>query len=121
MNKIEKGYLGFSEGMYQGMGRDHSNISKYKEVDWNKVEKYIEENKNEIKSVVVGLAEDWGYTSGEVWNRKEGYIKKENTYVHASSSWATPSMEIAFTNGEEEMYESWKTGSNSDSYFVFEN
>jgi len=117
MSKVEKDYLGFTEGMVQGMGRDHSDISNFKEVDWNKVSKYIESKKNDIESVVVGLAEDWGYTSGEVWNRENGYIKQEDTYVYASSSWATPSMEITFLNGEEEMLESWKFGSNADSYF----
>ncbi|ASA22616.1 hypothetical protein [Paenibacillus donghaensis] len=60
MEKIEKGYLGFSEGMFQGMGRDHSNIEKYKEVDWETVKDYIEKNKENIKSVVVGLCRRLG-------------------------------------------------------------
>ena len=68
-------------------------------------------------SVEVGLAEDWSFTSGEVWNSNSGYIPQEQTYVYACSNWATPSMSITYLDGTEETLECWEYGDDSDSYF----
>lgn len=117
MKKIEKGYLGFAEGMFYGMSQRR--INNFRQVDWNKVKKFIEENKENLVSVSAGLAEDWEWTSGEVWNSEDGYIPKENTYVYASSRWATPSIEVEYKNGEIDMFECWTNGDNPNSYFDF--
>lgn len=116
MKEIQKGYLGFVEGMLVGPSQERFKGGS-REVDWGVVKQFIELNKNKLRSVEVGLAEDWSYTSGEVWNNEEGYIKSEDTYVHASSIWATPSMEIELLDGSMQMFEVWKLGNNPDSYF----
>lgn len=113
---MEKGYMGFTSGMLYGMSQT-VNEDNFKQVDWERVKNYIEENKDKIESVTVGLAEDWGYTSGEVYNEDDGYIKKEDTYVYACSHWATPSMEVEFKDNTSEMMEVSKAGDDSDSYF----
>lgn len=116
MENIEKGYYGFAEGMYLGAAKC-ANSKGSKQVDWVKVKEFIEENKDIVQSVTVGLAEDWGYTSGEVWNSTDGYISKEDTYVYASSKWATPAMDVEFKNGTNETVEVWVNGDDSGSYF----
>lgn len=117
MDSINKGYMGFSEGMLYGMGITSNN---YKEVDWKRVKDFIEENKDSLESVYAGLAEDWGYTSGEVWNSNDGYIPQEDTYVYACSKWATPSIEVYYKDGKTSMFECWREGGNPNSYFTFD-
>lgn len=116
MENIEKGHYGFAEGMLLGSAMC-ANSKGSKQVDWDKVKEFVESNKENLESVTVGLAEDWSYTSGEVWNSKEGYIPKENTYVYASSKWATPAMDVEYKSGASETLEVWINGDNSDSYF----
>ena len=120
MKTIRKESLGFTEGMMIGFTKcAGKSESDFKEVDWDRVMSFIEENKEKIESVYVGLAEDWNCTSGEVWNDENGYINEEDTYVFGSSMWATPSMEVDFKDGANETYECWKQGSNSGGYFDF--
>ena len=88
-----------------------------RELDWVKIKEFIEKNKNTLGNVVAGLAEDWGHTSGEVWNAKNQYIPKDDTYVYGSSSWATPEIEVEYKNGKTEMLEMWKQGKDAHSYF----
>lgn len=114
MKNIEKGYMGFTEGMTYGMSQPNKG---FRQVDWAKAKKFIEDNKDRIESVEAGLTEDWGYTSGEVWNSKEGFVPRENTYVYACSKWATPGLEIEYTDGTSETLECWEHGDDSDSYF----
>jgi hypothetical protein len=116
MKKIDKGYMGFAEGMIFGMAQPKTN---FRQVDWNKVKEFIEENKENLISVSAGLAEDWGWTSGEVWNNEKGYIPREDTYVYACSSWATPSIEVEYKDGEIDMFECWIEGNDPHSYFEF--
>jgi L-rhamnose mutarotase len=115
MEIIKKGYMGFSEGMMIGQARGRVSQTGFREVDWNKAKEYIEENKGNIVSVSAGLAEDWEYTHDEVWNEEEGYIKECDVY--ACSNWATPSIEVEFSNGSNIMFECWHYGANSDSRF----
>lgn len=65
----------------------------------------------------VGLAEDWDYTSDEVWNAEEGYIPREEVNVYASGYWTTPAMEVVYKDGKEELYVCWINGDDADSYF----
>lgn len=114
MKNIEKSSMGFTEGMLFGMNVANSD---FKQVDWAKAKIFIGNNKDNISSVSAGLAEDWEYTHGEVWNENEGYIKKEDTYVYPCSNWATPSLKIEYKDGSEETIECWIEGDDSNSYF----
>ncbi len=95
--------LGFIEGMVLGMSRDHGLRKNYKVFDWVKAAKLIREHCmigklfNAGVEVSAGLQEDWGYTSGAIF-RDGNIVKKEDTYVYLSSSWATPIIDI---DGEE--------------------
>lgn len=114
MEKIDKSYMSFAEGFLGTKGMHKGGM---RQVDWAKVKEFIEAQKDNLKSVHVGLAEDWSHTSGEVWNSEDGYIPKEDTYVYASSVWATPSVDIEYNYGSSETVECWMYGGNSDSYF----
>jgi len=111
--------MGFTEGLIFGMNRDHK-LENMRQVDWESLYNFIEDNKERIKTVTVGLAEDWNYTSGKVYIKSEGYINQKNTYVHACSSWATPTAIIEYVNGVKVEDEFSIAGSNSDSYFEFD-
>jgi len=114
MKRIEKESMGFADGMLYGMGFPNTG---FKQVDWIRAKEIIEVHKKDIVSVSAGLAEDWDYTSGEVWNSVEGYIKQEDTYVYACSKWATPALEIEYKDGTEKTIECWIDGDDSSSYF----
>jgi hypothetical protein len=116
MKETSLGYMGFTEGMIIGQTMP-SYVGGMRQIDWDKLKEFIETNKNELSSVEAGLAEDWEYTSGEVWNSKDGYIKKADTYVYGASKWATPSVHVTFKDGEIKTLECWKLGENADDYF----
>jgi hypothetical protein len=46
MNKIEKGYMGFAEGMAFGLTQSRSNGMK--QVDWSKAKQFTEENNGRL-------------------------------------------------------------------------
>ena len=116
MKSIQKKSLGLAEGMLVGPSMPDYE-GGMRQANWSKVKQFIEENKEKLSSTEVGLAEDWDCTSGEVWNTESGYIPQEDTYVYASSNWATPSMCLFFKNGEEQTIECWELGSNAHDYF----
>lgn len=113
MKPIEKGHIGFAEGF---LGPRGAYSGGDREFDWKKAKEFIDANSDKIASVTVGLAEDWTYTSGEVYENGK-YIPQEDTYVYASSSWATPAMDIEYKDGNTETVECWVIGSNPESYF----
>lgn len=120
MKETTLGYMGFAEGMLVGRAMPDYNGGS-RQIDWDLLKEFIEQHKTELESVVAGLSEDWGYTSGEVWNSKEGYINQDDTYVYASSPWATPAIDVTFKNGDSQSLECWKHGNDPSSYFAFSN
>lgn len=78
--------LGFAEGMIFGaMGAIASDSRKV--FDWHKAAELI--RAYDLLNVEAGLAEDWGYTSGDILSEGER-VPKEKTYVFLASDWATP-------------------------------
>ncbi|MGG2935148.1 hypothetical protein ABEO66_13705 [Bacillus pacificus] len=116
MQKIDKGYMSFASGFILGPSMPERE-GGYRQINWALLKEFIETNKESFQSVEAGLAEDWGCTSGEVWNDEAGYIPQNDTYVFASSRWATPSISVTYKEGREETFEMWMNGDNPDSYF----
>jgi len=56
--------------------------------DWIKAAKLIIENPDSI--IRAGLAGDWEYTGGTIWDNYEPVSE----YVYLASTWATPKIEI---------------------------
>ncbi len=77
-----------------------------KKYDFEKVKNYIENNRNNIKSVYLGMHEDWFWTAENVFEDGE-YTKKlgENTTIAgiSGSYWATPVMQVEFKDGTEKV------------------
>lgn len=116
MKSIDKGYMGFTSGMIIGPSMP-KHEGGFRQINWKLLKEFIEKNKESFESIEAGLAEDWGHTSGEVWNDEKGYIPQDKTYVYDSSNWATPAISVTYKDGREETFEMWMNGSDSDSYF----
>lgn len=71
--------------------------------DWDKASEIIAEKKP--KTAHAGLAEDWGYTGGCIFENGKP-VKEDDTYVYLTSNWATP---ILVLDDDEEI-ECWKLG-----------
>jgi hypothetical protein len=71
--------------------------------DYKKAMKIIEENKSEIESAYMGMAEDWGWTAEPVY--EDGEYKQDLTKEDLclaginGSYWATPTLKIEYKNG----------------------
>ena len=79
-----------------------------KKYDVEKVKKFIDENKERIKSVTLGMYEDWFWTAETVF--ENGTFKRnliEGILIGGidGSKWGTPSMRVEYTDGTEEMIE----------------
>ena len=75
------------------------------------IQDYIEANKDKLEFVDVGMREDWGWTSGEIWNAEDGYDSRfesddriEVAGIHGSC-WATPVMKVYFKDGDSDIIE----------------
>lgn len=77
--------MGFTEGMLFGMGRRAEDGPKV--LDWEKAAEICAATK---EPVLAGLAEDWGYTSGLIWDGS----RQVRDYVYVASNWATPVLVI---------------------------
>ena len=64
--------------------------------DWEKAARLIKGKQPKVASA--GLAEDWGYTGGEIWQDGKP-TPKDDTYVYLASTWATPEIDL---DGERE-------------------
>ena len=83
-----KGYTDFLSG-FLGMGAVATKpIGKMKYMDWNKVQKIVEDNPNSI--IRAGLMEDWNNTSGLIFAKGKYY----DGYVYGCSMWATPILDV---------------------------
>lgn len=80
-----------------------------KKYDTNFIKSYIDERKEEIKSVSCGMREDWSWTEGTVFEDGEFYSKYNWNEEHisvagiAGSTWATPVMRVEFKDGRTEI------------------
>ena len=73
---------------------------------------FIEDNKNEIHSVICGMREDWSWTADKVFYDGE-YIEdlsgeEVNIAGITGSTWATPIMEIEYKNGNIQTFDCYK-------------
>ena len=98
-----------------------------KHYDFKKAKELIAKNITDLESASLGMYEDWCWTAETIWNNGE-YTEKflqaiENDNCHIAgingSSWATPTLELIFKNGDEKMIECHDNGESTDkpSYF----
>ena len=59
--------------------------------DWDKAAQIIKEEK--VKDASAGLAGDWGYTGGKIFENGLP-VPEDETYVFLASTWATPQLRI---------------------------
>ena len=77
-----------------------------KKYDFQKAKKYIEENKDNILSVAMGMHEDWFWTADIVFAEGEYKASLAGGDLIAGidgSCWATPVMEVIFKDGAEKI------------------
>ena len=74
-----------------------------KEYDFEKMKQLVKDNTaNGLNFMFTGMAEDWSWTYGEVWSKKNGFSKIfENEKVQGigGSAWATPVVQMRFEDG----------------------
>lgn len=88
---IQKGHLPFFDA--QTISRGEATRGDPRKVfDWEQAARLIAEHPTEI--VDAGLAEDWTYTSGTIWNNGNTPAKGEHIQLYLASTWATPAIEI---------------------------
>lgn len=75
--------------------------------DWMKAAKIIAETRP--GTAYAGLAEDWGYTGGLIYEDGKP-VPEKDTYVYLTSNWATP---ILVLDDDEEI-ECWRYGDGSN-------
>ena len=66
--------------------------------DFKKIEKIIKADKKAI-SADLGMYQDWGWTSEEIWNKKTGFtdnFKSGSIGGIIGSNWATPCLKIQY-------------------------
>lgn len=70
---------------------------------------FVKANKTKIKTVHIGMKEDWFWTNKLVYDAKNGwhnfFLFRRTVYVRGicGSYWATPVMLVCFTDGKEEI------------------
>ena len=89
---MSKGYMGFAEGILYGEFLGNS-PSTMKYMDWNKAEQICKDHPNSV--IYAGLQEDWGYTSGKIFDHGKFY---DGGILYDQSKWATPILDV---DGEE--------------------
>lgn len=87
-----KGYTDFVSGFFGASAVATKPIGKMKYMDWDKVQKIVNENPNSV--IYAGLMEDWNNTSGLIFAKGNYY----RGYVYGASVWATPIVDV---DGEE--------------------
>ena len=89
-----------------------------KHYDFNKAKELIAKNIADLESASLGMHEDWGWTSETIWKNgkytPEFLQSIEDGDCHIAgingSSWATPTLELIFKNGDEKMIECHNNG-----------
>ena len=59
--------------------------------DWNKAAQLIRDNNP--STALAGLAGDWSWTAGEIYQNGAS-VPKDETYMYLASLWATPELEM---------------------------
>jgi hypothetical protein len=95
-----------------------------KKYDVKKVKAFIEANKERIKSVALGMYEDWFWTAEDVF--ENGAFRRElieGILIGGinGSRWGTPSMLVEYTDGTNEMIECYtgESEASQPSFFTF--
>lgn len=83
-----KGYTDFAAGFLGAAAIATKPIGGMKYMDWNKVQKIVNEHPDSV--IHAGLMEDWNNTSGLIYAKGKYY----DGYVHGSSCWATPIVDV---------------------------
>jgi len=86
--------------------------------DWNKAAQRIKET--EAQNASAGLAGDWEWTGGNIWDGS--IVPESETYTYLASTWAKPELEM---NGatedcfvmEDAMSNEWKGGNPAKIYW----
>lgn len=89
---MAKGYTDFFGGMFTGAAKPTA-PGGVKYMDWEKAEKICLEHPYSV--VYAGLAEDWGWTSGKIYENGKWY---DGGTLYDRSKWATPILDV---DGEE--------------------
>ena len=79
-----------------------------KKYDFVKAKKLIRENKENLESASIGMHEDWFWTAETVWEGgkyKQKLNKDSNLGGINESEWATPTLQLCYKGGREEMIE----------------
>jgi hypothetical protein len=106
-----KGYTDFAMGFLGAEAVATKPVGDMKYMDWHKVKKIVEENPNAV--IYAGLMENWGHTSGLIFAKGKYY----DGYVHGSSTWATPIVDVDGEEIECWTYEKTEEGSDKPTWW----
>lgn len=106
-----KGYTDFAMGFLCAEAIATKPIGAMKYMDWEKVQGIVDEHPNSV--IYAGLMEDWNNTSGLIFAKGKYY----DGYVHGSSIWATPIVDVDGEEIEVWTYEPTKEGSDRPSWW----
>ena len=88
-----------------------------KTYDFSKAKQLISENAENLVSASLGMHEDWAWTAKTIWengNYKSDFptdeesLEKHEIAGINGSTWATPTIELIFKNGEKRMHACYK-------------
>lgn len=94
-----------------------------KDYDFKKAMEYINEHKEELLEVSLGMKEDWSWTAETIFSENEFKVdltdEKLDIAGITGSGWATPAMLVETKDGEEKFIDCYKGESTSvkPSYF----
>lgn len=106
VRKMKTRSMSFADAMIYGMNRRAQDGAKV--LDWDKAAEICAATKD---IVWAGLAEDWTYTSGLIWDGE----KQVRDYVFVVSDWATPVLVVGDYDGDAiECFKAADDGSSSE-------
>lgn len=85
--------------------------------DFLKAKQLISENAENLVSASLGMHEDWAWTAETIWENgnyksdfptDEAALEKHEIAGINGSTWATPTIELIFKDGEERMHACYK-------------
>lgn len=83
--------------------------ARKKTFDWDLAAAYIHDNA--LLDAHAGLDEDWANTRGCIF--EDGHPVMDD-YTYLSSTWATPTLEVLLSNGEQRVIACWKYEDETD-------
>ena len=79
--------------------------------DFPTIKNFIDQHRDEIDTVLLGMHEDWYWTADTVFENGEYQkdLADKDTKIGGiiGSYWATPVMQVHFKNGHDEIFNSW--------------